>query len=104
MLIIETTSSASRQVHGSQLLHPPLFSALLLVSPYETTTKSSNIPALGLPLLRFPSIRPSLTSLTIPSPLRICPIQFFFLFLIKFNNCRSSPTLLKTSSFVTLSV
>ena len=49
-------------LHGSHLLHSPLFSALLLVSPYETTTKSSNIPALGLPLLRFPSILPSITS------------------------------------------
>src|SRR6476619_7826097 len=96
--------SVSRQVHGIQFLHLSRFSAFLFMSPYELTTRSSNIPFLGLPLPLFPSILPSITSLSDPSPLRMCPTQFFFLFLIKFIKCLSSSTLCKTSSFVTLSV
>uniref|UniRef100_A0A6M2DX67 Putative product n=1 Tax=Xenopsylla cheopis TaxID=163159 RepID=A0A6M2DX67_XENCH len=38
------------------------------------------------------------------SMLKICPIQLVFLFIIIFNVVLSSPTLLSTSSVVTLSI
>src|SRR6266516_1291762 len=44
--------------------------------------RSLIIPSLGLPVHFFPTILPSNTSLNNPSPLNICTIQFFFLFVI----------------------
>src|SRR6266496_1810925 len=41
--------------------------------------RSSIIPLLGPPRSLFPNILPSNTSLSSPSPLSTCPIQFFFL-------------------------
>src|SRR5688572_33501558 len=71
--------SAHLQVHGIQFLQTSLFSAFLFISPYEPMIKSSSIPILGLPLVFFPSILPSMTSFSKSSPLTTCPIHFLFL-------------------------
>ena len=93
-----------RSMVANSSIHLPLFSALLLVSPYETTTNSSNIPGLGLPILRFTfvlSFNYFLNNSIYPQDM---PYPIIFLFVIKINNDRSSPILLRTSSFVTLSI
>jgi len=85
--------SAIRQVPGSQALHPCRSSALLFISPYRSfSIKSSIIPIRFLPGPLFPSIFPSITSFISPSPLIICPIQFFLLRIIVSTMDLFSPT------------
>src|SRR6478736_4916478 len=62
------------------------------------------MPILGLPLGLFPSTLPSSTNFMRPSPLTICPIQFFFLSHIVFINLFFSFLELSTFSFVLLSI
>ena len=91
--------SAIRQVPGSQTLHSCRSSALLFKSPYRSfSSKSSIIPIRFLPGPLLPSIFPSITSFISPSPLIICPIQFFFLRTIVSTIDLFSPTLLKIPS------
>src|SRR6266496_4178875 len=74
--------SALRQVPGTHSLHSFLPSALLFIFTNEPSIRSFIIPLLGLPCGFFPNILPSNTSLSSPSPLSTCPIQFFFLWYI----------------------
>src|SRR6266496_5668407 len=71
-----------RQVPGTHSLHSFLLSALLFIFTNEPSIRSSIIPLLGLPRGLFPNILPSNISLSSPSPLSTCPIQFFFLWYI----------------------
>ena len=81
------------------------FSALLFKTPYGTfSSRSSIMPIRFLPGPLLPSILPSITSFINPSPLIICPIQFFFRRTIVSSMVLLSPTLLRTSSFVFFSV
>lgn len=82
--------AASRQIHGSQLLHSPYSNSSLSFQYRQTKPQPNYITSLFLAFLYLvflsSFLRPSITLLSIPSPLRICPIQFLFLFLIKFNS------------------
>src|SRR6266496_6575549 len=60
-------------------VHSFLPSAFLFIFTNEPSIRSSIIPLLSLPRGLFPNILPSNTSLSSPSPLSTCPIQFFFL-------------------------
>ena len=104
-LLVLLQCSATRQVPGSQTLHPCRSSALLFKSPYNSfSINSSIIPIRFLPRPLLPSIFTSITSFICPSPLIIFPIQFFFLQTIVSTIDLFSPTLLRTSSFVIFSV
>src|SRR6266496_1965651 len=74
--------SALRQVPGTHSLHSFLPSALLFIFINEPSIRSSIIPLLGLPRGLFPRILPCNTSLSSPSPLGTCTMQFFFLWYI----------------------
>src|SRR5437870_13790949 len=65
--------------------------------------RSSIIPILGLPLGLLFSILPSSTSFNNPSPLRTCPIQFFFRLTIVSTILLLSTTASSTSSLLILS-
>src|SRR6476469_8592721 len=62
------------------------------------------MPILGLPLGLLSSILPSSTNFISPSPLTICPIQFFFLFHIVFVKLLFSLMELSTWLLVLLSI
>src|SRR6266568_848030 len=81
--------SALRQVPGTHSLHSFLPSALFFIFTNEPSIRSSIIPLLGLPHGLFPNILPSNTSLSSPSPLSTCPIQFFFLWFLSSDKLRS---------------
>ena len=86
-------------------LHTSLFSAALFMAWYVwPCLMSSNIILLFLPLGLFPSALPSMTVLSSPSDRMTCPVHRAFLLQMVLINVRSSPTLLSTSSFLTLSV
>ena len=85
-------------------LHPSLFSAALFMAWYVCPClMSSNIILFFLPLGLFPSARPSMTVLGSPDRMA-CPVHHAFLLQMVLINVRCSPTLLSTSSFLTLSV
>src|SRR6266496_6218377 len=96
--------SALKQVPGTHSLHSFLHSALLFIFTNEPSIRSSIIPLLGLPRGLFPNILPSNTSLSSPSPLSTCPIQFFFLSYIVLMRHLFSLTIVNTSSLLFLSI
>src|SRR6266581_2161991 len=95
--------SALKQVPGTHSPHSFLPSALLFIFTNEPSITSSIIPLLGLPRGLFPNILPSNTSLSSPSPLSTCPIQFFFLWYIVLMRHLFSFTIVNTSSLLFLS-
>src|SRR6266496_6407764 len=96
--------SALRQVPGTHSIHSFLPLALLFIFTNEPSIRSSIIPLLGLPRGLFPKILPSNTSLSSPSPLRTCPIQFFFLWCIVLMRHLFSFTIVNSSSLLFLSI
>src|SRR6476619_2535300 len=96
--------SQGPQVLGFQILQFSRFSAFLFISPYVSSNTSSIMPILCLPIGLFSSILPSSTNFIRPSPLTICPIQFFFLSHIVFIKLLFSFMELSTCSFILLSI
>src|SRR5580698_6690994 len=95
--------SAYRQVLGIHVLHFSLQSALLFISTYDPSFRSSIMLILGLPLTLLPTILPSIMRFNKLSSRRTCPIQFFFRFTTALARHLSSPIKDSISSFVFLS-
>jgi len=87
-----------------QRLHFSRCCAFALSFLYPPSIIQSMSFCLGLPLCLFPSILPSIISVCRELPLRMCPIQLFWLVLIISIKDLFSSTCFNTSSFVLCSV
>ena len=99
LLLVSYQLSVNSGIH---LLHTPLSSALLFISPYVPFFIRFKNPILFRPLGLLPSILPSITSFNNPSPRTICPMHFFFDLIIRSIKLRFSSTISSTSSLVLL--